>query len=200
MEKKKKSAGASQNPAEQREPTDVLVRAARAGDMDAWRRIDARFRATLALLVRNQVPPEARKRFDEDDLMQSTFLTAFKALDTYESRGQGSFQAWLTTILMHRLQSKLRVQGLPLSDETVGHARSADSTPSELIGSAERKAKLLLALGGLPKHQQQVIVKCCIDLKTHPQAAAELGISVSTVERRLAKGLRSLARELGEAT
>jgi len=191
-----KSAAVSKPPPENREPTEVLVRAARAGDLEAWRKIDAKFRTTLAMLVRNQVPPDARMRFDEDDLLQSTFLTAFKALDSFENRGPGSFQAWLTTILMHRLQSKLRVAGVPRSDETVGHARSADSTPSELVGSAERKAKLLTALGGLPPEQQRVLVLCYIDRKTHPRAAAELGISEATVRRRMAAGLRNLERAL----
>lgn len=178
------------------EPTEALVRAAVDGDVDAWSRIDARYRGVLALFLRRRVPREARGRFDVDDLLQSAFLSAFRELDRYEYRGPGSFQSWITKILHNRLNSKLRRKAEPVSDEPVPSAGLSVPSPSEILSDAERKGRLLQAVADLPAEQRQVLLLRHVDRLTIGRIAARLEIGESAVLRRLARAVEGMNRRL----
>lgn len=180
------------------EPTDVLLRAVRSGDSEAWARLDARYRNVLAALVRTTLPKSLRARFDVEDLVQSTFLRAYSELDRYEYRGPGSFLGWLSTILNRRLSDKGRRADFHLVDESVSRAPDQAGTPSETIMLSESMARLLTAVAGLPTDQRTVVLLVVFDQRPYAEVAEELGISVSTVQRRVAAALRSLRTSLPE--
>lgn len=178
------------------DPTELLVRAAANGDLEAWAQLDARYRGVLALFLRRRIPPDARGRFDVDDLLQSAFLAAFRELGSYEYRGPGSFQAWMTSILRNRLHSKLRRRGEPRSDQPIRSSAGSLPSPSEILSDAERKARLMEAVADLPEEQRQVLLLRHLDHLTIAQVAAELGIAESTVLRRLARAIEGMNRRL----
>ena len=188
------------------DPTRELVEAARRGDLDAWNQLDERFRATLSVLMRGRVPQSARRRFDTEDVLQSAFLRAYKELDSYEHRGEGSFVRWLTQILYNRLYSRLRDENARKRDQrreqryTESHdppEEFAVETPSEVFAEAEESARLALALGELPGDEREVITRHLFDRKSLNQIAEELDLTPAAVRRRLARGLRSIAFKLG---
>ena len=185
------------------EPTSELIRAARGGSVEGWRKIDERYRHVLKLVMRGRIPPDARARFDTDDLLQSGFLVAFRNLDSYEYRGQGSFQSWLKSIMVTRLQTRLRQLKTSMRDpakETADHAAELRSleTPSELLSTAERQTRIAMILGGLPDLERRLIEMKWFDKQSIQAIATELGMPPTTVARRLGKAAEQIHQRLAD--
>ena len=70
-----------------------------------------------------------------------------------------------------------------------------DSTDSMLSQDARR---MLLAIEGLPEEDREVFELVRIQGLTHPEAAAVVGVSVKTVQRRLNRARLLLAEELAD--
>jgi len=186
-------AAAEPAPESAPEPTEELIRAAQRGDVEGWRQIHDRYRHVLKLIMRGRIPPDARARFDTDDLLQSGFLVAFRQLGSYEYRGRGSFQSWLKSIMLTRLQDRLRQLKTSMRDpdkeagsDRAGELRSLE-TPSELLATAERQTELTLALARLPELDRRLIEMKWFDRLSIQAISAQLGMPPSTVARRLSK-------------
>ena len=173
------------------EPTEEIIRAAKDGDMEAWRSMYERYRNVLKLLVRSRVPASTRRRYDADDALQSAFLSAFREIDSYEYRGEGSFLAWITQILQRRIASRTRrVEDLAAHQSgPVSVGPDSGPSPSEACSRAEQTAHLLQAMGDLPERERQVLTLRFFDKQTIEQIATEMGVSQSTVSRLLERGV-----------
>lgn len=185
------------------DPTEELVRAARAGDELAWARIGERYRSALRFLMRGRIPPFARRRFDTDDLYQSALFRAFREIDTYEYRGEGSFRRWLVRILMNRLMSRLRELNAGRRD--VGREEQVASgivdedplkSPEKCLARAEEYADLTIAFSRLPPELQQVLALRISDHRSSPEMADVLDVSERTVRRRIARAFEELQKLL----
>src|SRR2546426_1981 len=118
-------------------PTDAaLIAAWRGGDEPAAAELVRRHARALARFLAGAGALEA----DVDDLVQETFIRAFRALGRF--RGQCQFRTWLMTIGgnvlkdAHRRSRRARV--VPLGDDL----RATDGDPHEraVAGEAERRA------------------------------------------------------------
>ena len=76
-----------------------LVVEASAGKESAYAALVARYHAMCIRLSRHLLGPEA----DVEDLVQETFVRAFRALPRYDERD--SFRSWLYRILLNRCRS-----------------------------------------------------------------------------------------------
>ena len=188
------------------EPTQELIQAARKGDTQAWSCLDQRYRVALTLFMRGRIPGQARSRFDTDDLLQSAFLSAFRELDSYEYRGEGSFLAWLTRILESRLQNRMRRDTAQARDVmrnerySTEHAMtaggSAAPSPSEIFSRAEDQARLLQAVSELDEERREIITQHFFDKRPLAAIAREQGRDVKTVRKRLSEAITALLNEL----
>jgi RNA polymerase sigma-70 factor (ECF subfamily) len=173
-------------------PTDAaLVLAARAGE--AWAR-EALFRrhARLALgLAYRLVPYDC----DIDDLVQDSFLYAFERLDGLSN--PQAFQAWLSSIVVRTASKRLRRRKLQIRlglrshhpvdvDEVVSRTAPPDV-------AAELRAVYTL-LEALPIEERIALVLRRVDRLEIPEIAEQMGLSVSTVKRRLNAAETRLAR------
>lgn len=189
------------------ESTVDLLEAARAGDPTAWERLDRRYRNVLALVMRGSIALPERARFDTEDLLQSAFLSAYRELNTFEYRGKGSFLRWLTGVMHNRLKSRLRAnrtqrrdvaRDRPLPGEGGESLPSEAPTPATLVAQAERAARLLEALALLEDEERLAVQWVLIDEVPVPVVAERLGTSISTVRRRVDRGLKTMQRQLGD--
>ncbi len=184
------------------DPTKDLIQAARSGDHKAWSQLDDRHRTQLAMLIRGRIPPRARARFDTEDLVQSALLSAYEELDSYEDKGEGSFRRWITTILLNRLRDRLRAEQAAkhgtAHESEVNAALTPESqgTPSEQLAGAERSTELVEAVADLPDDLRIPLMLHRFDGKTFEQVGEELGLTSSTVGRRIARAFRLLAERL----
>ena len=87
---------------------EALVRAVRAGDAEAARRLFDRHCDALRGQVRRGLPTGIRKKVAESDVIQEAWIAAFLSLGDFEDRGDGSFARWLRGILDRRIARELR--------------------------------------------------------------------------------------------
>jgi RNA polymerase sigma-70 factor (ECF subfamily) len=164
-------------------PTDAaLVLAARAGE--EWAR-EALFRryARLALSLAYRILPYDA---DIDDLVQDSFLYAFERLNGLSN--PQAFQAWLSSIVVRTAGKRLRRRKLQIRlglrtnqpvdvDEVVSRTAPPDV-------AAELRAVYAL-LEKLPAEERIALVLRRVERLEVPEIAAHMGLSVSTVKRRL---------------
>ena len=95
-------------------PDGVLIAAVLAGDREQFAGLVSRYQRPLLRVARSRM---GRPDWAED-VVQDTFLSAFKSLHSYDSRY--SFRTWMWTILLNqcrrhlkRLAKDIRETGIP---------------------------------------------------------------------------------------
>jgi RNA polymerase sigma factor (sigma-70 family) len=127
---------------------------------------------------------------DAEDITQTTFLNAYRALEQGVRPRKPS--NWLLTIASNAIkqrfrQEKSRPRHVEL-DEQVAGTSSDDSGPT--VG------EVLTALSRIPPQQRQAIVLREFEGRSYKELAEILGISTSALETLLFRARRSLAEEL----
>ena len=127
---------------------------------------------------------------DAEDLVQETFLRAYRALDRFES---GSYaRAWLHTILQRvRIDAFRRRKRRPETVELVGEG---PAIPAEQDALASGHEDLERALSALPEAFRTAVVLRDLQELSYAEIAATLGVPVGTVMSRIHRG-RALLRE-----
>jgi RNA polymerase sigma-70 factor, ECF subfamily len=90
------------------ESTANLLARARLGDERARDALFARYIPALKRLARGRLPYAMRDLSDTDDLVQDTLVQAFKHLETFEPRHEGSFLAYLRQIVINQIRQEIR--------------------------------------------------------------------------------------------
>lgn len=164
-------------------PTDAaLVLAARAGE--EWAR-EALFRryARLALgLAYRLLPYDA----DIDDLVQDSFLYAFERLSGLSN--PQAFQAWLSSIVVRTAGKRLRRRKLQIrlglrSNQPVDVDEVVSRTAPPDVAAELRAVYALLET--LPVEERIALVLRRVERLEIPEIAEQMGLSISTVKRRL---------------
>jgi RNA polymerase sigma-70 factor, ECF subfamily len=164
-------------------PTDAsLVLAARAGE--EWAR-EALFRryARLALGLAYRILPYDA---DIDDLVQDSFLYAFERLDGLSN--PQAFQAWLSSIVVRTAGKRLRRRKLQIrlglrSHTPIDVDQVVSSSAPPDVGAELRAVYGLLEK--LPVEERIALVLRRVERLEIPEIAQQMGLSISTVKRRL---------------
>jgi RNA polymerase sigma factor (sigma-70 family) len=184
--------------------TIVLLRAAAAGNEQAWSDLCQRHYVLLRAVVhhRYRIPRRLRKHFDTDDVIQTTLMHACQNIDAFEHRGKGSFQRWLTKILLNRLTTKVRKhvcekrdaqrEGASVDSQNV----AAIDGPDQLAQQAEAQASLLMAIDALDRDDQEIICLRFIDGLSWAAIADELGMGETTARNRAIHAYERLMRSI----
>lgn len=172
----------------------AFIDAIRAADADAYRRlvereVDPVFRLAYRILGNAQ---------DAEDVVQDTFVTAYRAIATF--RGDGSIGGWLRTIaarlaLRHATRRSAGRTFDILELEVTG---ASPSTPSPLAGllSDERAESIRRAIGSLPEAQREVIALRFFGDLSLPEIAEATNRPLPTCKSHLRRGLKRLQAEL----
>jgi RNA polymerase sigma-70 factor, ECF subfamily len=176
-------------------PTDAaLVLSARAGEAWACEALFRRY-ARLALGLAYRIMPYDA---DIDDLVQDCFLHAFERLDRLNN--PQAFQAWLSSIVVRTAGKRLRRRRLQvrlgLRDRKPIDADEVISKTAPPDVAAELRSVYEL-LERLPTEERIALVLRRVERLEIPEIAEHMGLSISTVKRRLhaAEGRLSQARE-----
>jgi RNA polymerase sigma-70 factor (ECF subfamily) len=173
-------------------PSDAaLVVAARAGER--WAQ-EALFRRYTRMV--NGLAYRLLGRDDElDDLVQDAFVAALRGLDRLEN--PAAFSSWLGSIVVRTAHKKLRHRGV-LSRLGLRPGQGADpelalarSTPPEV---AVELRHLYAVLDRFPADVRVALTLNRVEGMNVQQVAEQMGVSVSTVKRRLADGQRRLTK------
>ena len=138
-------------------------------------------------------------RQDAEDLVQDTFLHAFRAWRDH--RRPKRTEPWLATICLNLARSRYRARGRrPFEvsfEEWMVEARSGSDPESSAIGELERE-ELYRAMRELPQGQRVAITLVDLSGLSTYEAAEVMGTPRGTVLSRLHRGRRALARLLGD--
>ena len=180
------------------ETDGMLVEAVLDGQKERFADIVARYRPALFRLASSRLGC-----FDAaEDVVQETFLCAFKSLHTYDSKY--SFRTWLWTILLNQINRHLKkANRTPRVD--IGELRPAadcrlnDSvTPLGVVLKRERAQLLEQQLSNLPRMQADALrLRFFAGLKFHEIADA-MGCGLSTAKNRVHCGLTKIGRMLSD--
>lgn len=177
--------------------------------VDAYRQDQPLARRQLAVELHRIILPSFRGRFDEvdvEDLVQESIDVTLRELDKFESRGAGSFRAWVRRIALNR-----RLAFIARRDRE--HARHQDlgeheevSTrepgPREVLHWRERLAVVMEALDEIDPVFRAAL-EHLIAGGDPAQLAEQVGVRPQTIRSRASRALavlRGAVRERWEST
>jgi RNA polymerase sigma-70 factor (ECF subfamily) len=133
---------------------------------------------------------------DAEDLVQDTFLKAFRAQAQFQ-RGT-NLKAWLFTILHNTFRNMRRHDArspVDVDSETVERAAdlvAEDHTPEQLLTRATLDADLQAALDSIPDAFRQAVWLRDVEEFSYAEIARILGVPIGTVMSRISRGRRML--------
>lgn len=179
-------------------PEDVTILLAKEGNKDAFRRLyDGHRERVFRLAFRY-----TRSAQDSEDVMQETFIKAFRGLRTFDFVKDSSFSSWISKICIHSAIEHLRKakrrmgeNALSLSDMP-REPRSAAPSPDRAVAAVRTVAWLQDAIRQLSPAQQIIF-----ELRYHQhldikEIAAHLGRSESNIKTQLARSVAKLRKRL----
>src|SRR5437667_18630 len=168
----------------------ALIAAWQGGDEQAAAELVRRHARALARFLGAAGAPDA----DLDDLVQETFIRAFRAVGRF--RGQCQFRTWLLTIGGNVLKDAARrfgqVRVVPLDDEL----RSRDGDPHETAVAGETEGRLREGLERLPHMQREVFLLRAQQGLEYEEIAAALGTSPGAARVHYHHAVRRLKESL----
>lgn len=201
---------------------EAVVAAARAGDQSAFAVLSERYRRELGLHCYRMLGSYQ----DSEDLVQETFLRAWRGRETFTYQGPSSFRAWLfrvaTNACIDVLRSKPRTP-FPWQPESVDHRTSgslsspdrdlswlqpypdrlleriasADEQPeSQVIARETIELTFIVAIQLLPPVQRAVLILRDVLGWSAKETAALLGTTAVSVNSSLQRARATLRRQL----
>lgn len=168
----------------------ALVERLKTGDKAACAACIERHSAGMYRLALRLMQNEA----EAEDVLQETFLSAFKAIDSFEGRSELS--TWLYRITYNTALMRLRRhQPATVSVEEAESPDDGSLVPTELFDwcclperdfeSSETRAELEKAIGALPEKLRAVFVLRELEGLSTEETAQALTISIETTKTRL---------------
>jgi len=167
-----------------------LVQKARHNDVSAYdelvRRYQSRIYATVYHMTSNHE--------DANDLVQETFIKAYRALKTF--KGDSSFYTWVYRIAVNKTinflkQRKNRLH-MSLNDVDINAendpdlvALVSDKTPRRDLNLAELQEKLNAAMLKFSEHHRMVVTLHDIQGLSHEEIGEIMDCNIGTVRSRL---------------
>ncbi|HOX07354.1 MAG TPA: sigma-70 family RNA polymerase sigma factor [Planctomycetota bacterium] len=153
----------------------------------------------------------ARNPDEAEDLVQETFMKAFRSFATFEP--ETNFRAWLFKILTNSYINRYRKQQVNparTSLEDIGAFLASDEAGEAAMEPAEAPAmveaamderfdqEVKHALDELPEEFRQVVVMALVEGMSYKEIAGALECPLGTVMSRLYRGRQLLRRRLGD--
>jgi RNA polymerase sigma-70 factor (ECF subfamily) len=144
-------------------------------------------------------PPDEERR-DAQDLVQDTYLRAFRSSGQFEAGT--NLRGWMFTILHNTFLNQRRDRGrspIDADSEVVERApddRPAASNPEELLLREALDADLQAALDQLPPAYREAVWLRDVEQFSYEEIAGIAGVPIGTVMSRISRGRRALYDDL----
>ncbi len=174
----------------------TLVSAAQEGDEEAFGTLYGQFVTPIYRFIFYNV----RNRDEAEDLTQTVFLRAFRALPSYKSRGV-PFGAWLYAIARNATidyWKKKRDVLVDNPEELFDTIESGMMSAEEETASSKRNEYLQSLLTTLSEDQREVIVLSFIEERSHEEIAMITGKSEEAVRALKHRALKALRGKIDE--
>lgn len=133
-----------------------------------------------------------------DDLVQDTFLKAWKNLDSF--RGPGSIEGWLKMIATNEVRQYIRkkqsrIQLLPSESDNTDHAPTELEAPTYWDSSFE-ETRFLNAVSNLPEKQRIVFTLKYFEDLSYAQIVEHLGGTIGSLKASYHHATQKIKDEL----
>ena len=188
-------------PAQDADSSLYLLHLAQAGDQDALNRLVARYLPRLRRWATGRLPAWARDLSDTQDLVQETLVRAFKRIEGFEPRGEGSLQAYLRQVLVNRIREELRRVGRrPVSEPFDDGLQFEGASPLEQAIGQQSLDRYEHALQQLRPEDREAIVTRLELGCSYDEVAVALGKPTANAARSAVnRALLRLAQEMRNA-
>jgi RNA polymerase sigma-70 factor (ECF subfamily) len=196
------------------EEWNALLAAARAGCQSALGEVFERLKRVLRRLAGVYLDPELHVKVSESDLLQETFLEAFRDFLQFGGRTREDLLAWLHQLLIRNAEDQRRryrratrhgvgpdVSLLELPRGTLSHLMTAAGEAENQVIRAEDTEQLLRALDSLPKHYRKVIELHDLEGHSDEDIARRMSVSpnaIRCIRRRAMRLMRENLQELDQ--
>jgi RNA polymerase sigma-70 factor (ECF subfamily) len=185
------------------------VERVKGGDYNAFAALFSKYRRRLAALLRYKAGADLLEAVEIDDLLQETFLRAFRDIEHFSYESPGSFWNWMASIAGHVVLDAARFEGRQKRQAAeVVRFRSPTNpqgpdpidskTPSLLLSEKEAVQLFFQRLEALPEDYRQAILLAKVEGLSTAEIAARLGKSreaVALLLHRALKRFRPLAED-----
>lgn len=181
----------------------VLVSRTLAGETPCFEELFRRYSDRVYGISLGMVRSEA----EAQDVVQETFMSAFRKLDTY--RAESPFRGWLFRIASNaslmRLRTRrrrpevsLELRGPSFDDEGRHERPIPDLRPlaSKTLEDQELGERLHQSIDALPEKYRSVLILADFDHRSMKEIGAQLGLSVPAVKTRLHRARLSIRQDL----
>jgi RNA polymerase sigma-70 factor (ECF subfamily) len=175
-----------------------LVARSRQQDAEAFGLLIQRHAAAILNLAARMVGDRA----EAEDIVQETFLLAFKALPTFRSHAR--FSTWLYRIAVNKCKDWLRSRRPVVSpgdsdeDEAPTPEGIEEQTPERALSQRQVAEQLERAIQRLPPLYREAFVLKHVEGLSYEEMEDILGVNGDTLKMRVYKGRVQLCRELAE--
>ena len=180
-----------------RDSEDSLVRSAQRGNRSAFEEMVRR----TSRLVYARFYLETGDTHQSEDLVQETYLQAFRALASLESPSQ--FRAWLCTIADNVLIDSARRDGRQkraapprAPTETLGQVAGKSPSPREEAQLAQRRQHVLSVVRSLPEDYRLPVMLRYFAGADYESMEMQLGLTNGALRGMLHRGLKMLKDKL----
>jgi RNA polymerase sigma-70 factor (ECF subfamily) len=168
-----------------------LVARAKDGDRGAFGQLVRRYqRRVFALGMR-----WFRNADDADDLVQETFVRAWRAVERFDETRP--FAPWILAIAANRARTMVgRARPSEELDESI---LWEGPSPAEDAERARLESDVQAAMKALPQDQRIVLHMRAVESLSYREIAETLEVPIGTVMSRLARAREEMRRKLGRA-
>lgn len=177
---------------------NTLIRLARAGDAAAWKSLfDTHHRKVFGLAFRF-----LGNRSDAEDVLQETFVRAFRGLDGFDPAFAGGFSSWIGRIgancSLDVLRRKKNRETLSLEDEAVADPTDGTDSadPERTTGNREIRSRIEAALGDLSPKQRMIFTLRHYEGYTTREIAGMIEVTEGSVKTHLFRAVGALRKRL----
>jgi RNA polymerase sigma factor (sigma-70 family) len=182
-------------------PTERLVREGQAGDPSRFGDLYERLGPAVFAWARLRIPSEMRDQLEADDVMQETWIRAFRSFETFDPK-RGPFRPWLFQVAKHSLLDmirRVRVRRPPggrfQSSAHLSRIRDEVTNLSQRLARSEALSAFLEQTAGLPEQDRLLLVHCGLEGMSISDAAKRLGLSREAAYKRWQRLRAKLAKQ-----
>lgn len=162
----------------------LLLERVRQGDREALELLLRRYVPALRRWAHGRLPAWARDLADTEDLVQDTVFRTLQHLKTFQSRGDGSLQAYLRQAVLNRIRDECRRVGRRPRMGEIDESLAADAmSPLEAAVGVQAVERYEAALQRLRPADREMVV-----------ARIEMGFSYAEIAVMLGRPSADAAR------
>ena len=185
------------------------------GDEQALTELLEKYGSGVRRGLAGDIPKRWRSLLSEDDVLQQTYVDAFRDIRRFDGEDEGSFRRWLETLAKRNLLDAVkmleadkrggdrrRVEPGPGDESIVGLYEmlgGTTSTPSRIAARREARDVLTQALESLPGDYRQVIEMYDLSGRSIEEVASALQRSHGATYMLRARAHRLLCEIMGTA-